>query len=62
MKKRERPTMTENDAKRFALNAELNQKKLELKNLRIKAQPLNTAIYLLECEVFGLEEDLSELD
>ena len=39
---------------------EIQKLKQELNELRIKAQPLNTAIYIKECEIFTLEEELKE--
>lgn len=37
----------------------LDELKQELKELRIKAQPINTAIYLKESEILELEEKLN---
>lgn len=39
---------------------ELQRRKQELNVLKIKAQPLNTEIYLKECEIMSLEEELKE--
>jgi len=39
---------------------ELKKLRAELKELLKKAQPLNTAIYHKECEIYTLEEELKE--
>ncbi|USP56381.1 hypothetical protein J2N67_006630 (plasmid) [Bacillus thuringiensis] len=39
------------------IEAELKEKQEQLKQLRIKASPINTQIYLLECDIYALEED-----
>lgn len=39
------------------IETELKEKKEQLKQLRIKASPLNNQIYLLECDIYALEED-----
>jgi hypothetical protein len=38
----------------------LKKLKLELNELRIKASPINTAIWLKESEIYNLEEEMKE--
>lgn len=59
--RKERPIISGDDAKRFMLNKKLKESRLKLRLLQQKAHPINTQIYLTECEIFEIEEDLKEL-
>lgn len=49
------------NSRRDEMEKELENLREQYKLLRIEAQPINTKIYLIECEIYALEDDIEKM-